>query len=666
MNVPPLFIGLTLLFWGWEVKLLPSAVVGAVILELPRVFRWRWDFSDMDMRRVWDLCEILFAGAAVYGYATTDVTSGPGKFMPWLPLIFFPFIAATSYSAHDRVRLSTYFWLLRRKDRDVSSRTLGRFVPYWYFAVCFIAASIMNVRDIRFYAGVLLLGGWLLWTFRSRSIPGWAWAVLAVTVGIMGFFMQIGLTRLQSFVENKAGQILENLDSPDAEYTEARTAIGSVGKLQLSGRIILRVETDARQTAPSLLRNASFCTYQTAGNRSTWYVTKADFTSVSAGSELATWVLAVKRDTSSVATVSMFMSQGTGILPMPNGPAILEDLLADAVQVNSFGSVRVRQAPPLVRFKVRYGDNSTLDAPPNPADLEVPSRERPAVAQIAVDLGLASQSPTVILQRVEEFFDKKFTYSRYLKGVEYDPMGRNTALTQFLLHDHTGHCEYFATAATLLLRQAGIPARYAIGFAVPEEEGLGHVHLVRARHAHAWALAYVNGSWRDFDTTPATWFGIEDKQEAIYQPITDVLSWLRYHFARWRYYGERGAAGRLMLWVAPILLAWFAWRLFSQRRRVHLQDRRSREVKLRYAGSDSEFYLVERRLAQAGIPRRREEPLIAWVTRVNKAQGSQGASSSLRNIVALHYAYRFDPRGITPAQRSDLKSSVNSWLQNAS
>ena len=92
MNLPPLFLGLTLLFWGWEVGLWPVAVVVAVVLELPRWVRWRWDFSETDMNHVWDLCEILFLGAMVYGYATTDIATGPAKFMPWLPLIFFPFI----------------------------------------------------------------------------------------------------------------------------------------------------------------------------------------------------------------------------------------------------------------------------------------------------------------------------------------------------------------------------------------------------------------------------------------------------------------------------------------------------------------------------------------------------------------------------------------------
>jgi protein-glutamine gamma-glutamyltransferase len=665
MNLPPLFLGFTLLFWGWEVGLLAVAAVAAVILELPRWVRWRWDFSDTDMNHIWDLCEILFLGAMVYGYATTDIATGPAKFMPWLPLIFLPFVAASAYSARDCVRLNTYFWLLRRKSRAaIFTKPLGGFVPYWYFVACFIATSLMNVRDIRFYAAVIVVGTWLLWRFRSRNAPVWTWLVLMAIVGVAGFRGQIGLTQLQALVENKAAQLFEDLYSQDVDYSQTRTAIGSVGKLKLSARIILRVVTDGRHPPPELLRKASFNVYQTMGNRAMWSVVGADFSSISPNPEFGSWTLATTRDTSSVATVSMFLQQGTGILPVPNGPALLEGLLAVEVQTNRCGSVRVREAPPFVRYTVKYGGPSTLDAPPTAADLEVPASEAPAVAKTATDIGLTSQPPAAVLRRIQSFFQEKFTYSRYLKRTDYDPTGHNTALGQFLLRDRAGHCEYFATAATLLLRQAGIPARYAIGFAVPEEDG-GPVYLVRARHAHAWAQAYVNGAWRDFDTTPASWNETEEAQKTVFEPLTDLLSWLQYSFAHWRYYGERGVVRKVLLWLAPVLLVWFGWRVFSRKRRVRLQNSRSHAKKFLGVGLDSEFYLIEKRLAQTGVPRREGEPLGVWVNRVEAARGHGALIPPLRDIVALHYRYRFDPLGISVSQRLELKCRVDAWFRDA-
>jgi protein-glutamine gamma-glutamyltransferase len=395
-----------------------------------------------------------------------------------------------------------------------------------------------------------------------------------------------------------------------------------------------------------------------------WSVDKADFSPLSLNAEFGTWILAAMRDTSSVATVSMFLQQGTGVLPLPNGPAPLEGLLAVEVQTNRCGSVRVREALAFVRYTVKYGGPSTLDAPPTAADLEVPASEARAVAKTATDIGLASQPPEAVLQRIQNFFQEKFTYSRYLKETAYDPTGRNTALGQFLLRDRAGHCEYFASATTLLLRQAGVPARYAIGFAVPVEES-GPVYLVRARHAHAWVEAYVDGAWRDFDTTPASWNETEEAQKTVFEPLTDLLSWLQYSFAHWRYYGERGVVRKVLLWLAPILIVWFSWRIFSRKRRVQLQNSRSRVRKFPGVGLDSEFYLIERRLAQTGVPRREGESLGAWVNRVEAAQGHGALIPPLRDIIALHYAYRFDPRGISVPQRHELKSRVDAWLKEA-
>ena len=49
VRMPPFLLGLTVLFWGWEVGWLPLGAIGAVVLELPRLIRWRWDFSEADM-----------------------------------------------------------------------------------------------------------------------------------------------------------------------------------------------------------------------------------------------------------------------------------------------------------------------------------------------------------------------------------------------------------------------------------------------------------------------------------------------------------------------------------------------------------------------------------------------------------------------------------------
>src|SRR5439155_1389676 len=82
---------------------------------------------------------------------------------------------------------------------------------------------------------------------------------------------------------------------------------------------------------------------------------------------------------------------------------------------------------------------------------------------------------------------------------------RRPAVEELPRRGHSGHCEYFATATVLLLRAAGVPARYATGYSVQEWSRLERRYVVRARHAHSWALVWADGAWRDLDTTPPLW-----------------------------------------------------------------------------------------------------------------------------------------------------------------
>jgi len=62
-----------------------------------------------------------------------------------------------------------------------------------------------------------------------------------------------------------------------------------------------------------------------------------------------------------------------------------------------------------------------------------------------------------------------------------------------------------------------VPTRYAVGYSVQEWSRLEQRYIVRARHGHSWALVYVNGAWRDVDTTPAIVHA-----EELFESITDL------------------------------------------------------------------------------------------------------------------------------------------------
>lgn len=71
----------------------------------------------------------------------------------------------------------------------------------------------------------------------------------------------------------------------------------------------------------------------------------------------------------------------------------------------------------------------------------------------------------------------------------------------FMEESDTGYCVHFATAAAVLLREAGIPSRYVTGYLVQAVEG--ETVTVRAKEAHAWVECYIAGiGWIAMEPTP--------------------------------------------------------------------------------------------------------------------------------------------------------------------
>src|SRR5205814_507526 len=102
---------------------------------------------------------------------------------------------------------------------------------------------------------------------------------------------------------------------------------------------------------------------------------------------------------------------------------------------------------------------------------------------------------------------------------------------------------------------------------------------------------------------------------------------------------------RLFRWPALVLLLWFSWRLFAKKRRVRLTGRTPDRPMAPTAGIDSEFYLIEKHLAARGVPRRHGETPGDWLARLERTRTPEMQVPPLRDILNLHYAYRFDPQG---------------------
>jgi len=83
------------------------------------------------------------------------------------------------------------------------------------------------------------------------------------------------------------------------------------------------------------------------------------------------------------------------------------------------------------------------------------------------------------------------------------PLGRD-AMDDFLFRTREGFCEHYASAFTLLMRAAGVPARVVTGYQGGYWNTMGHYLLLRQSDAHAWSEVQLPGrGWVRVDPTAA-------------------------------------------------------------------------------------------------------------------------------------------------------------------
>ncbi|MEN9208102.1 MAG: DUF3488 and transglutaminase-like domain-containing protein [Gloeomargarita sp. GMQP_bins_120] len=132
--------------------------------------------------------------------------------------------------------------------------------------------------------------------------------------------------------------------------------------------------------------------------------------------------------------------------------------------------------------------------------LQLPGDLNPRIRELAADV--TRNAPTL--------FDKVEAIRRYLaesKTFAYttdlpDP-GAEPVLDAFLFTHRRGHCEYFATAMTVMLRSIGIPARLVNGYLGGRWNAYDRYLAVQAAHAHSWVeVPFAGYGWLTFDPTP--------------------------------------------------------------------------------------------------------------------------------------------------------------------
>ena len=130
--------------------------------------------------------------------------------------------------------------------------------------------------------------------------------------------------------------------------------------------------------------------------------------------------------------------------------------------------------------------------------MDVTDEEREVLEQLGKDAGIDPNSPNLI-DEIATYIQNAATYNLYFKPF---PAGVDMVIW-FLTESKEGICQHYASAATLMYRVYGIPARYTVGLV--EKGRPNQWTSVTTNRGHAWVEVYVDGTgWIQVEVTGAS------------------------------------------------------------------------------------------------------------------------------------------------------------------
>lgn len=644
---PRLLLGCTLLFWGAMTGRPMLALLMALVIEGSHWTRVRWDFNDTACGRAWRIAVAAIMVAAVLIWLDGNRYNAMPVLLSWMPLLLMPMQFVQSYGMRAGVPVSELSFLAKRRRERNQRLSLelesGEFnFGNVLFATSLVAASVgSQAYSWLFLPGIVILSGWMLMS-AGRARPWLLVPVLAVA-GLLAFGGRIALERAEEWLGRATGE--RGTRGFDPNF--ASTLIGRSGAVRQSPEIIWRLWPEQPGVhPPRLLRTASFNTFL-GTNWQNQRVSAVDFSSLDSRliDEVAYYTLGENAYDGSGPPLPSYRLRGSADaetpMPLPGDAAALRDFALDDVECNTFGTVRVYPTQPVIEGTVLWRGPGNPESPPIPEeDLRIPLAERETIHAIREKLGISPDTPlAVALDRLRAFFRKDFRYTRNL-NINHSPyrVAGPTAIAKFLESERAGHCEYFATSAALILRDAGVPARYATGYAVIERDSKRGSHIIRGIHGHAWCRVWDQPAqrWIDFDPTPPDWFGPLSSQITRSQRIQDALQRLQEDFFLWRTRPEnRLAVSMAMTALGLAFAAFLASRLWKSRRQLEHRSKDTGQRAIR-----TPLHELEKPASRHLGTRPPGLPYAVWLAGLRPALPD---AAILDRAITLHQRLRFDP-----------------------
>ncbi|MDB9741755.1 transglutaminase-like domain-containing protein [Akkermansiaceae bacterium] len=599
--VPRVLIGASLLFWGIMSDKLLLGFGLALLSEGYWLTKLRWNFNYASFAKAWYLCVMIGFFTSFLFWVDGAQREEYRKILEWLPLIFFPIVFAQRYSEADSMPLNTFSMIARKRmNKDIKE---GRAVSPWllnvtmpYLFLILLSAGLTQ-RSANFYDlfnydvllvycyGIVTIVGSLIFLLGKQYGRGVFSFIIpyALMMMVAVFFM----SKMQE-VENRV-RGTQNTGDYNPELGQSITKIGALEDIKNTKRVQWRMWVPQGAEVPKRVPMTIYNLYR----NSIWGIAnRSNVNSQEAGASSFESVHGDRQyysDRTSIANIqntkdseayrflsSLKENSPQVVIPQLPGYYAFGGLVGELAQVarGTLGTLQIDNPESTVNcllWRDPSGAIGPISQPLEIADREVTPAEKQAVSSIVDELGLRDLSTEEKIKTLRNYFNSNFTYTRHLKSGDINQSGRSemSALSHFINISKKGHCEYFATASTLILREAGLKARYVNGFVVKNDEFYSEAYALRGDQVHAWSIVWDKDKWLEVDLTPSVWLEEDSETLSFKDKLAEKWKLMIEDFQVWRTQPENAViVTRVIVGIVLAVAIWILGRLYFAKNRI--------------------------------------------------------------------------------------------------